>query len=224
MAQAVEEAMAAKESADKCNDKADLRKPQDQENVKKADQAAMDAINSAEDAVEEAETGEFPQIDKDAADALREMLNEAFEEVEQRKRDREESQRLSEQAKDKAEQSQTNDGDLAKEQALDATEMCKDAAEVMNPYSEEDRDALEAAIDETMDALNEVGMDDEVQKAMDELKELKNKMRESETLSSNEWGIWGYGSGWVQTSYGKPLIFTEETEAEDYLRTSGGRA
>jgi len=63
-----------------------------------------------------------------------------------------------------------------------------------------------------------------VQKAMDELKELKNKMRESETLSSNEWGIWGYGSGWVQTSYGKPLIFTEETEAEDYLRTSGGRA
>ena len=85
MAQAVEEAMAAKESADKCNDKADMRKPQDQENVDKADQAAMDAINSAEDAVEEAETGEFPQIDKEAADSLREMLNEAFEEVEQRK-------------------------------------------------------------------------------------------------------------------------------------------
>lgn len=59
---------------------------------------------------------------------------------------------------------------------------------------------------------------------MDELDELKNKMRESETMSGNEWGIWGYGDGWVQTSYGGPLIFNDPTEAEDYLRTTGGRA
>ena len=45
---------------------------------------------------------------------------------------------------------------MAKEQALDATEMCKDAADVMNPYNEEDRETLEEAIQETENALNEL--------------------------------------------------------------------
>ena len=222
---AVEEAMESKAAADKCNDKADMRNSQDQENVKKADEAAMDAIRAAEDAVDAVESDDG--MDKDAADALREMLNEAFEEVEARQQERDKSQKLSEQAQRKAERSQelSNDGDneMAKEQALDATEKCQDAAEAMNPYSDEDREALEDAIKETKNALNEVPPDEEVLKAMDELKALEDKMRKSQTMSETQWGIWGYGEGWLQAPNGGPKIFPTELEATDALRASGGR-